>query len=47
MNSLLRIALVGDYNPDVVAHKAIPWRLMMPPPYWSCRCVMTGWLPAK
>ena len=24
MNSLLRIALVGDYNPDVVAHKAIP-----------------------
>ncbi len=24
MNSPLRIALVGDYNPDVVAHKAIP-----------------------
>lgn len=24
MNSLLRIATVGDYNPDVVAHKAIP-----------------------
>lgn len=24
MNSPLRIALVGDYNPDVIAHKAIP-----------------------
>lgn len=24
MNTPLRIALVGDYNPDVVAHKAIP-----------------------
>ena len=24
MNTPLRIALVGDYNPDVIAHKAIP-----------------------
>lgn len=24
VKTTLRIALVGDYNPDVIAHKAIP-----------------------
>lgn len=31
----LRIALVGDYSPDIVAHRAIPLPSMMLLPFWN------------
>lgn len=38
----LRIALVGDYSPDIVAHQAIPLLSMMLPPSWNWWLIMTG-----
>ncbi len=40
----IRIGLIGDYNPDVVAHKAIPLALEMASSYVD-RPVMFDWLP--
>lgn len=38
----LRIALVGDYNPDVIAHRAIRWQLTTPLPFLTSPLIMTG-----
>lgn len=38
----LRIALVGDYSPDIVAHQAIPLLSMMLPPSRNWWLITTG-----
>lgn len=42
VKTTLRIALVGDYNPDVIAHQAIRWPLMMLLQCWISPLITTG-----
>ena len=45
MKAQVRIALVGDYNPQAVAHQAIPWRSGSPPPISTSTCSPSGYRP--
>lgn len=46
MNEALRIGLIGDYNPDVKAHRAIPLALEMAGSHLACS-VQPQWLPTR
>lgn len=42
VKTTLRIALVGDFNPDVIAHQRSRWRLTTPLRFWISPLIMTG-----